>query len=140
MPGIIGSTGCERVNAWVCALSSTERTTPPTPVPRHSPTTTTPLPLHRVPLRVLHLHTWPDTPQQHTIRKGEEGARDHPPRRDQRTSVARSCSVNTNSAFGRPVLGIQHRLHIVNESQAQDTSYRQWSTVDQRASRPRSDR
>src|SRR6266480_5518551 len=65
-----------------------------------------------------------DRPSAHanTIRHRNASTCDDFARRDHRTNVSRSSSVNVNSAFGRPVFGIQHRLHIVNESQAQDTS------------------
>ncbi|MFG3062225.1 hypothetical protein ACGFYM_27135 [Streptomyces sp. NPDC048231] len=43
-------------------------------------------------------------------------------RRDQRTSVSRSSSVNVTSATGRPMRAMRARLHIFNELQAQDTS------------------
>jgi hypothetical protein len=57
-----------------------------------------------------------------TIRHRNANACDDFARRDYRTNVTLSSSVNTNSAFGRPVFGMHHRLHIVNEFQALDTS------------------
>ena len=41
-----------------------------------------------------------------TIRDRDANACDDVAYRDHRTSVSRSSSVNTNTAFGRPVLGM----------------------------------
>jgi FtsP/CotA-like multicopper oxidase with cupredoxin domain len=43
-------------------------------------------------------------------------------RRDQRSSVSRSTSDNTNSAFGRPVLGTRRAYHLRHEFRARHTS------------------
>ena len=57
-----------------------------------------------------------------TIRDRNANACDDFARRAHRTNCARSSSVNTNSAFGRPVLAIHRSLDLYNELQAQDTS------------------
>jgi hypothetical protein len=49
-----------------------------------------------------------DKPSPHasTIRHRNANACDDFARRDHRTNVSRSCSVNTNSAIGRPIRAI----------------------------------
>jgi hypothetical protein len=63
------------------------------------------------------LFTAPGSAHANTIRDRNANACDDFARRDHRTSVSRSSSVNTNSAFGRPVLGTPHPTHLTHELQ-----------------------
>ena len=44
-------------------------------------------------------------------------------RRDHRSNCSRSASLNTNGAFGRPVLATDQAYNFQHELMAQDTSY-----------------
>src|SRR2546425_763988 len=58
MPGIIGSTGCDRLSAWICAFSSTDSTTAPSGGFRYSPTTSTTLSMNNGSVESLNVSAW----------------------------------------------------------------------------------
>jgi hypothetical protein len=66
----------------------------------------------------------PGTAQASTIRDRNANPAADVRRRDQRTNCSRSAPVNTNGAFGRPVLATGQPYNFHHELLAHDTSAR----------------